>query len=110
MSVDMNLAAQHVEAYSAVYTAAENVDSWEGMGLPNGTQARLWQALDRIKDLGAPAADVRSAEEISIAMHRISLALRLPGPDAEAEVDQHKLELSSLSRQWLGQLPMDLSR
>ena len=106
----MNLAAQHVEAYGAVYTAAENVDSWEGMGLPTGTQARLWQALDRIKDIGAPAADVRSAEEISIAMHRISLALRRPGPEAEAEVDQHKLELSSLSRKWLGQLPMNLSR
>ena len=106
----MNLAAQHVEAYSAVYTAAENVDSWEGMGLPNGTQARLWQALDRIKDMGAPAADVRSAEEISIAMHRIALALRCPGPEAEAETDRQRLELNSLSRQWLGQLPMNLSR
>lgn len=105
----MDHALRHADLYGDIFVAAERIDSWEGIGLPAGTQASLWRALDRLKDLSVPLSDVRSAESISVTMHRLGLALRLPAAEAEAETARHRRELSHLARQWLGQLPMGLS-
>lgn len=98
----------HAHDLSEVFAVVESIDSWNGRGLPRGADPRFWRALDRLKYAGAPPALLTAAERMGLNLFQLQgTLLRV---DADVEVSSYKRELAKLGREWLGYLPMGLSR
>jgi len=72
--------------------------------VPARSTGTLHQAIDCLRRLAAPAEDIRTAEAMSVAVHRLTAALRTG--DAAAQ-DEARRELQQLGARWL-QTPMRL--
>lgn len=59
--------------YTAVYQVLDATASFVGV-TPRGASADLFRAIDRLRDVGAPAAHVATAERISVALHKLQVA------------------------------------
>lgn len=103
-----NCTDAHASDLSEVFAVAESIESWAGRGLPRGADPRFWRALDRLKHADVPPALLAAAEQMGLNLFRLQGALLRV--NADAEVSFHKRELTKLGREWLGQLPMALSR
>ena len=90
-------------AYLSVYSLLDEV-CYAGH-VPARSAGTLHQAIDCLRRVAAPDEDIRTAERMSVAMHRLTLALRTGDTDAQNEVRE---ELQELGARWL-QTPMRLS-
>jgi hypothetical protein len=91
------------EAYLSVYHLLDIVCF--SPRVPLGSAARIHHAIDRLRAIDAPRDDIRAAERMSVAIHRLERALAV-GDEAEAE--QARAELQQLGAKWL-QSPMRLT-
>lgn len=90
-------------AYLSVYQLLDDL-CFVGR-LPPGSACILFKAIDDLRRISAPAEDIRVAETMSIAVHKLEAALR---SDDRMEAEQARLELQMLGARWL-QTPMRLS-
>lgn len=91
------------EAYLSVYHLLDLVCF--SPRVPLGSAARIHKAIDRLRAIEAPMDDIRAAEGMSVAIHRLERALAIgDGSDAE----NARTELQKLGEQWL-QTPMRLT-
>jgi hypothetical protein len=91
------------EAYLSVYHLLDLVCF--SSRVPHGSAARLHNAIDRLRLIQAPTEDIRAAEGMSVAIHRLEHALT-SGDDHEAE--EARRDLQQLGARWL-QSPMRLT-
>ena len=91
------------EAYLSVYHLLDLVCFSERV--PLGSSARIGTAIDRLRTIRAPVNDIRTAEGISVAIHKLERALAV-GADEDAE--EARVELQQLGARWL-QTPMRLT-
>ena len=91
------------EAYLSVYNLLDMV-CFSGR-VPPGSTSRIHKAIDRLRQIQAPMTDVRAAEGISVAIHRLERSLAA-GEAAEAE--RARDDLQQLGAQWL-QTPIRLT-
>lgn len=98
----------HAHDLGEVFAVVESIESWNGRGLPRGADPRFWRALDHLKHAGAPETLLTAAERMGLNLFRLQGTLL--NVDADMEVSSYKRELAKLGREWLGCLPMGLSR
>ena len=91
------------EAYLSVYHLLDLVCFSERV--PLGSAALIGTAVDRLRTIRAPLDDIRAAEGISVAIHKLERA-RAVGAGEDAE--QARVELRQLGARWL-QTPMRLT-
>jgi hypothetical protein len=90
-------------AYLSIYSLLDEVCY---AGQPGAASARtIHAAIDLLRRVDAPADDIRTAEHMSVAMHRLASALREGDQEEQASVRQ---ELQILGARWL-QTPMRLT-
>ena len=90
-------------AYLSVYHLLD--DLCFGGRVPPGSACTLFKAIDDLRRISAPAEDIRVAETMSVAIHKLGAALR---SHDRAEAESARLELQTLGARWL-QTPMRLS-
>jgi len=73
--------------------------------VPARSTGTLHRAVDSLRRLAAPAEDIRTAEAVSVAVHRLTAALRLGD---RATQDEARRQLRELGGRWL-QTPMRLT-
>jgi hypothetical protein len=95
--------AIRTEAYLSVYHLIDMV-CFAGR-VPPGSTSRIHKAIDRLRLIQAPKTDIRAAEGISVAIHRLECSLAA-GETAEAE--RARIDLQQLGAQWM-QTPMRLT-
>lgn len=88
--------AQQNNAYMSVYQVVEELCS--GTSIPAGLAGTIFSAIDDLRRMQAPRADVGLAERIAVAMHKLEWAIR--GDDAEAQ-GELRSELQLLGSDWL---------
>ena len=91
------------EAYLSVYHLLDLV-CFSGR-VPPGSSGRIHRAIDCLRRIQAPAEDLRAAEGMSVAIHRLERSLAA-GDAAEAE--RARADLQELGAHWL-QTPMRLT-
>ena len=90
-------------AYLSVYHLLDDLCFWGRV--PPGSACTLFKAIDDLRRISAPAEDIRVAETMSVAVHKLEAALR---SNDRGEAEQARLELQTLGARWL-QTPMRLS-
>ncbi len=88
--------AQQNNAYMSVYQVIEELCS--GTCVPAGMTGAMFSAIDDLRRMQAPRADVTLAERISVAMHKLEWAIR--SGDAAAQ-DALRAELQAMGSDWL---------
>ena len=91
------------EAYLSVYHLLDMV-CFSGR-VPPGSTSRIHKAIDRLRLIQAPTPDIRAAEGISVAIHRLERSLAA-GEGSEAE--RARVDLQQLGAAWL-QSPIQLT-
>ena len=96
----------HIEntAYVWVYQVLEDVD-FNQHALPPGTCGRLSAAIDRLRAVAAPTAQIRLAEAMSL---NIFLAERAIRERDASSADRLTTEIQSLGGEWM-QIPLGLT-
>lgn len=90
-------------AYLSVYHLLDDV-CFSGR-VPAGSACALFKVIDDLRRIAAPSEDIRVAETMSVAIHKLESALR--GRD-HARADEARAELQTLGARWM-QTPMRLS-
>ncbi|HEX8444683.1 MAG TPA: hypothetical protein VF631_13660 [Allosphingosinicella sp.] len=88
--------AQHSNAYMSVYQVVEELCS--GDCPPAGLTGAMFSAIDDLRRMQAPRADVTLAERISVAMHKLEWAIRSGDAAVQEEI---RAELQALGSDWL---------
>jgi hypothetical protein len=88
--------AHQDEAYMSVYQVVEELCS--GTCLPAGLAGTMFLAIDGLRQLQAPREDVRLAECISVAMHKLEWAIRAGDAAGQQAL---RCELQGLGSAWL---------
>lgn len=91
------------EAYLSVYHLLDLVCF--SPRVPLSAVTRIHKAIDRLRAIDAPSQDIRAAEGMSVAIHRLERALVIAD---EAEARAARVELQKLGECWL-QTPMRLT-
>jgi hypothetical protein len=87
---------QQSNAYMSVYQVVEELCS--GTCLPAGSAGTMFSAIDDLRRMQAPRTDVRLAERISVAMHKLEWAIRSGDGSAQERL---RVELQELGSDWL---------
>lgn len=90
-------------AYLSVYHLLDDLCFWGRV--PPGSACALFKAIDDLRRIAAPAEDIRVAETMSVAVHKLESALR---SHDRTEAERARIELQTLGARWL-QTPMRLS-
>jgi hypothetical protein len=90
-------------AYLSVYSLLDEV-CYAGH-VPAGSTGTIHQVIDLLRRVEAPVEDIRAAENMSVAIHRLSSALRVGDREEQARI---RHELQGLGARWL-QTPMRLA-
>ena len=91
-------------AYGSVYQVLQDVD-FERRALPPGTSGRMSAAIDRLRMFAAPFEQVRMAESLSLAIHKLEMALR---GNNDVLADELREEIHKIGAEWMG-VHLDLS-
>jgi hypothetical protein len=86
----------HNSAYMSVYQVVEALCS--SASPPAGLSATMGAALDGLRRIRAPRAEIGTAERIAIAMHRLEVAVRSGEATTQTEL---RVELRALRSEWL---------
>ena len=90
-------------AYLSVYHLLDEL-CFQGR-VPPGSACTLFKAIDDLRRISAPAEDIKVAETMSVAVHKLEAALR--SRDC-SDAERARVELQTLGARWL-QTPMRLS-